>query len=398
MPTNRNEIITFNAAGSINVSGATMDVDGAFTATTVTSDGAVGGTTITAGTSIIAPLFDAAGDEDMDYGSADVDDHTFTSDGGTVILDGSVTASAGVNLGTSQALVGTTGLTVGDNSQTVAIDSSDWDIDATGAMTGIGNITSNGSIIIGDAGNIGSASDTDAIAIASDGVVTFSQDVVLAADSIITADIATDAVTMDAIDADGDFTSLTGNWATTGVVTAGTLRSGVSATTAGNLTMYDAATIVMGDDGDNTSVTIGPVADGTTTLGLTGSLLASGTIGGMIAVTQATEERVLTTAEVSGGLVEVSFAGEVRLPDVCDSASGAMVMITQKDDSETVEIAVTDTSDHLWLDGTDLGANYEIDSPGNAEQSNYIVLVCTEANNWKSFGRSGTWVTGGAAD
>lgn len=35
---------------------------------------------------------DAIGAVDMDYGSADVTDHTFTSDGGVVILDGSVTA------------------------------------------------------------------------------------------------------------------------------------------------------------------------------------------------------------------------------------------------------------------------------------------------------------------
>jgi hypothetical protein len=45
-----NEVITFNAAGSINVTGATMDVDGAFTASTVTSDGAVSGTSVTDGT------------------------------------------------------------------------------------------------------------------------------------------------------------------------------------------------------------------------------------------------------------------------------------------------------------------------------------------------------------
>ena len=42
-----NEVITFNAAGSINVTGATVDVDGAFTASTIASDGAVSGTTIT---------------------------------------------------------------------------------------------------------------------------------------------------------------------------------------------------------------------------------------------------------------------------------------------------------------------------------------------------------------
>jgi len=47
----------------------------------ITSNGTIGGTVITASTSHIGPLLDAAGDEDMDYGSADVDDHTFITDG-----------------------------------------------------------------------------------------------------------------------------------------------------------------------------------------------------------------------------------------------------------------------------------------------------------------------------
>ena len=39
-------------------------------------------------------------------------------------------------------------------------------------------MTTGGNIVIPDAGNIGSASDTDAIAIASDGKVTFSQEII----------------------------------------------------------------------------------------------------------------------------------------------------------------------------------------------------------------------------
>lgn len=132
---------------------------------------------------------------------------------------------------------------------------------------------------------------------------------------------------------------------------------------------------------------------------LTGNWHTTGTALGKVVVTTATSERVLTTAELGGGIVRVTFAGEVRLPDLCDSsATGAAVMIVQGDPSETVEIAVTDTSDHVWLDGTDLGANFEIDSPGDAVSDNYIVMVCEAADNWHSKGRSGTWVTGGAAD
>ena len=48
-------------------------------------------------------------------------------------------------------------------------------LDVSGTYTGGGLMTTGGNIVIPDAGNIGSASDTDAIAIASDGVVTFSQ-------------------------------------------------------------------------------------------------------------------------------------------------------------------------------------------------------------------------------
>jgi hypothetical protein len=72
-----------------------------------------------------------------------------------VTVDGSITAGAGVNLGTSQALTGTTALTIGDNNQTVAVNSSDWDISTTGAMTGIGAISMDGDLTLYDAVNDG---------------------------------------------------------------------------------------------------------------------------------------------------------------------------------------------------------------------------------------------------
>jgi len=68
---------------------------------------------------------------------------------GTIASDAGITATSGVDLGTSQALVGTTSLTIGAGTQTVAVNSSDWDIGATGDMTGIGAITSDGIITAG---------------------------------------------------------------------------------------------------------------------------------------------------------------------------------------------------------------------------------------------------------
>ena len=51
-------------------------------------------TSITIGALLGVDSIDATGAVDMDYGSADITDHTFTTDGGTVILDGVVTGDA----------------------------------------------------------------------------------------------------------------------------------------------------------------------------------------------------------------------------------------------------------------------------------------------------------------
>jgi ribosomal protein L27 len=64
------------------------------------------------------------------------------------------------------------------------------------AVTSGAVITSGAGLVIADGGNIGSASDTDAIAIASNGVVTFSQVPVLPDDTVATADIQDNAVTL----------------------------------------------------------------------------------------------------------------------------------------------------------------------------------------------------------
>ena len=57
-------------------------------------------------------------------------------------------------------------------------------LDVSGTITGGGLMTTGGNIVIPDAGNIGSASDTDSMAIASTGIVTFSQIPALPVNSI----------------------------------------------------------------------------------------------------------------------------------------------------------------------------------------------------------------------
>jgi hypothetical protein len=75
------------------VTGGTI-TDGTFS---VSSGAVTGATTIAAGTSVSAPLFDAPGDEDLDIGSADVDDVTLITENGSFVF-GSAIDIADVNI------------------------------------------------------------------------------------------------------------------------------------------------------------------------------------------------------------------------------------------------------------------------------------------------------------
>ncbi len=68
-------------------------------------------------------------------------------------------------------------------------------LDVSGTYTGAGTMTTGGNIVIPNAGNIGSVGDTDSIAIASNGVVTFSQIPVLPANSILIANLVDNSIT-----------------------------------------------------------------------------------------------------------------------------------------------------------------------------------------------------------
>ncbi len=99
--------------------------------------------------------FDVAGDVNLDADGGDI----FFKDGGTTF--GSMTNTSG-NL-------------IIKSGTTTALTFSGANVTAAGTYTGGGLMTTGGSIVIPDAGNIGSASDTDAIAISSGGVVTMNQ-------------------------------------------------------------------------------------------------------------------------------------------------------------------------------------------------------------------------------
>ena len=144
----------------------------------------------------------------------DVDPTTAKVDGKTIQFDGSTNKFVGADV-TAGALAADN-LTAGDAAINLTTTSGNITIDAQGSNTDIifkgtdgssdttfltidgseaGAATFNAGIVIADAGNIGSASDTDAIAIASNGVVTFSQAPVFPDGSIAVADIDIDGAT-----------------------------------------------------------------------------------------------------------------------------------------------------------------------------------------------------------
>ena len=165
----------------------------AATATALASARTIGGVSFDGTGNINLPGVNAAGDQDTSGTAAIATTVTITDnestdednaiifgaggdvDGGNLGLesDGTLTYNPSTGKVTATGFVGTlignvTGDVTGDVSGTAAT--------VTGAaqssITSVGTLTS---VVIADAGNIGSASDTDAIAIASNGVVTFSQ-------------------------------------------------------------------------------------------------------------------------------------------------------------------------------------------------------------------------------
>ena len=142
---------------------------------------------------------------------------TITTSSGNITIDAAANDSDIIFKGTD-ATADITMLTLDGSEAGAAIFNS--------AITGGGLLTTGGNIVIPNAGNIGSAGDTDAIAIASDGVVTFSQNPVgtlaTAAQTNITSLGTLTALTVDDVVIDGKVMTMTGSSSDTAVFTAGT--------------------------------------------------------------------------------------------------------------------------------------------------------------------------------
>ena len=108
-----------------------------------------------------------------------------------------------------------------------ALVDSEAEIEAiTGAYFGSSKVVTSGYIWVADGTDFESVAMSGDVAIATGGATTIQTDAVDA------AMINTDAVTMDAIDADGDFEDLTGKWHTTGEFSGGILDTIITDSTA----------------------------------------------------------------------------------------------------------------------------------------------------------------------
>ena len=106
---------------------------------------------------------------------------------------------------------------------------------------------------------------------------------------------------------------------------------------------------------------------------------------------------VLTAAQMNSVLV-MTEAGDVMLPDVCDSATGAWITI-KSSAAHLNSVDVTDTAgdDFVLSDGTNIdGDANEVDLAGGA--GDQATFMCIQTGKWWVMGEIGTVIDGGAND
>ena len=203
-------------------------------------------------------------------------------------------------------------------------------LDVSGTYTGAGLMTTGGNIVIPDAGNIGSASDTDAIAISSGGVVTFSQTPVFSSDLTLGDDLYLDSDgAVIHFGDDGDIT-LT-HAADTGLTTNGTFQA----------TTITATTAVVPDASDGAAL-------GTTSLEWSDLYLADGAVIGFGDDQDVTLTHVADTGLLLNGTMAIQFNDASQY---INAPSNAILDINATDEIE-LNATLVDVNANVEISGT----------------------------------------------
>lgn len=158
-------------------------------------------------------------------------------------------------------------------------------------------------------------------------------------------------------------------------IQGGDLAVGVSATEPGDIVLHDAGTIILHDDGNNTNVAIGPVADGTNTLGVTGALDVSGSVAAG------------TMTVGSGSIVDSSGAisfGDENLTTTGTSTAGATTsngVLTVKPDSTNEVLQVNDGTVDFTDGNAGTTGTMTVDASGNLSHAKKITAVGLDAGD-----------------
>jgi len=201
-------------------------------------------------------------------------------------------------------------LTIGDNGDTLALDSSDWDIGATGDMTGIGALTMDGAF--SQTGATTFSTGTGAVSL--NGATTVATGNTFTANGVVALGDNGDTVAIDSSDWDigttGDMTgigalTMDGNFSQTGVTTFGTGTGAVS--------LNGTTTIA---SGSNLSLVDGTITQTSTASGnintLTANSLTAGTASKISSSSNVMTSGALLSLQKTASAGSAAFTGQIE--------------------------------------------------------------------------------------
>jgi len=129
--------------------------------------------------------------------------------------------------------------------------------------------------------------------------------------------------------------------------------------------------------------TAGTVASDGAVSGTEGTF--TGNVTGLLSLEPDADGETILTAECRGSIWENAGANTYVLPG---AAAGLNCCFYAEDDN-VITIDPADGTDTIYLDGDTVGAGDTIESSGDTGE--FICMYATDATNWRTLGKSGTW-------